>query len=200
MARHFTNKIYLSNDIENIIKNSDFLGKGNNGVVYKINNEKIIKIFNSKDVCNTELEILKRSSGCKSFPQVYDYGEFYIIRDFVEGVRLDKYLNKNPINKEIVQNIVNLIDEFKSLNYKKLDIRCKDLYLQSDFSLKVIDPKDNYSRKMSFPRHLMKGIYKRNQIGDFFYYLREINMDLYNSWKNQFKEYAKDLSSKDMPK
>lgn len=193
MSRHFTNKIYLSEDIENLIKVSEFLGKGNNGVVYKVDEKKIIKIFNEEKVCKKELEILKASSKCVPFPKVYDYGEYFIIRDFVDGVRLDKYLNKNLINAEIVQSIVNLIKDFKRLNYKKLDIRCKDLYVQKDFTLKVIDPKNNYSKTMNFPRHLMKGIYKRNQLGYFLFYLRQIDKELYEKWKMQFRLYIDSL-------
>lgn len=193
MSRHFTNKIYLSEDIENLIKASEFLGKGNNGVVYRIDEKKIIKVFNEEKVCKTELEILKGSSRCASFPQVYGYGDYFIIRDFVEGIRLDKYLNRNPINREIVQSIVDLIEDFKKLHYKKLDIRCKDLYVQEDFSLRVIDPKDNYHKTMNFPRHLMKGIYKRNQIGYFFFYLHQIDKELCEKWKKQFKEYVNSL-------
>lgn len=193
MSRHFTNKIYLSEDIENLIKASKFLGKGNNGVVYRIDEKKIIKVFNEEKVCKTELEILKASSECASFPQVYGYGDYFIIRDFVEGVRLDKYLNRNPMNREIVQSIVDLIMDFKRLRYKKLDIRCKDLYVQEDFSLRVIDPKDNYRKIMSYPQHLMKGIYKRNQIGYFFFYLHQIDKELCEKWKKQFKQYVSSL-------
>jgi hypothetical protein len=41
VSRHFTNPIYLSNRIETVIKNSEYLGKGNNGVVYRIDEHKI---------------------------------------------------------------------------------------------------------------------------------------------------------------
>lgn len=194
MSRHFTNKIYLSEDIENLIRISEFLGKGNNGVVYRIDEQKIIKIFNEEKVCKKELAILKASSKCASFPQVYGYGDFFIIRDFVEGIRLDKYLSNNLINREIVQSIVELIRDFKRLHYKKLDIRCKDLYVQKDFSLRVIDPKNNYSKTMDYPRHLMKGIYKRDQIGYFFFFLQQIDYELCDKWKKQFQEYLNSLS------
>lgn len=194
MSRHFTNKIYLSEEIENIIKGSAFLGKGNNGVVYKIDETKIIKVFNEEKVCKKELEILKGSSKCSSFPRVYDYGDYFIIREMVEGIRLDKYLNNYPINHEIVQSIVELIKEFKKLNYKKLDIRCKDLYVQKDFTLRVIDPKNNYTKTMNYPRHLMKGIYKRNQIGYFFFYLNQIDKELCEKWKTQFRQYVSSLN------
>ncbi|MEG0306575.1 MAG: protein kinase [Clostridium sp.] len=189
MSRHFTNQIYFSDEIEDIIRSSEFLGKGNNGVVYKINPTTIIKLFNEKIVCRTEYEILKASSVCKSFPDVFSYGDYFIVREFVDGVRMDKYLNHNPLNNILVKNIVNLIEDFKMLNYTKLDIRCKDLYVQSDFTIKVIDPKDNFDRYMPYPQHLMKGIYKRNSLGEFFYYLYSIDIKLYESWTEKFKYY-----------
>lgn len=189
MARHFTNKIYLSEEIENLIKTSEFLGKGNNGVVYRIDSKTIIKIFNEKKVCIKEHSILEASCSCASFPAVYDHGDFYILREYVDGIRLDKYLDRNPLNRTIVKSIVSLIEDFKRLKYKKLDIRCKDLYVQNDFSLKVIDPKNNYNKEMDFPRHLMKGIYKRDRIGEFFYYLYSIDINLYAEWRKKFKNY-----------
>ncbi|MEG1255673.1 protein kinase [Clostridium sp.] len=200
MSRHFTNRIYLSDEVETIIKSSEFLGKGNNGVVYQINSNTIIKIFNDEDVCKTEYEILKASSKCSSFPQVFDYGDYFIIREFVDGIRMDKYLNHNPLNQKLVQSIVDLIKDFDRLKYKKLDIRCKDLYVQNDFSIKVIDPKDNFDRYMPYPRHLMKGIYKRDSLGEFFYYLYNIDNKLYESWKEKFKHYLEqnDLTKKNI--
>ena len=123
MSRHFTNAIYLSDEVENIIRSSNFLGKGNNGVVYRIDTHKIIKIFNDEEVCKTEYEILKVSMHCPSFPKVFDYGDYFIIREFVDGVRLDKYLNHNPLNQKLVISLVDLINNFKELGYKKLDIR-----------------------------------------------------------------------------
>ncbi len=189
MSRHFTNKIYLSEEVENIIRSSKFIGKGNNGVVYRIDAHKIIKIFNDKKVCETEYDILKASSKCVSFPQVFEYGDYFIVREFVDGIRLDKHLNHNPLNYELVYNLVKLIKNFEKLNYKKLDIRCKDLYVQEDFSIKVIDPKNNFDKIMPYPQHLMRGIYKRDSIGEFFFYLRRIDIKLYESWREKFKYY-----------
>lgn len=189
MSRHFTNAIYLSQEIEEIIRKADYLGKGNNGVVYRINDRTIIKIFNEKKVCQKEKEILIASQKCSNFPKVFEYGEYYIVREFVDGIRLDKYLRHNCLNKTIVMNLVNLINRFKELNYKKLDIRCKDLYIQEDYSLKIIDPKNNYDRVEDYPRHLMKGIFKRGRIGEFFYYLWGIDEELYKLWSSKFKIY-----------
>ena len=189
MSRHFTNPIYLSNRIENVIKNSEYLGKGNNGVVYRIDEHKIIKIFNDEKVCKKEYEVLVRSKKCHSFPKVYGYGRFYIIRDFVDGVRLDKYLRHNDLNFELTKSIVKLMKDFKKMHYRKIDIRCKDLYVQKDFSIKVIDPKNNFDRDVRYPRHLMKGMHKRNKLGQFLFYVNAIDTHLYEHWSEKVSLY-----------
>lgn len=189
MSRHFTNPIYLSNRIETIIKNSEYLGKGNNGVVYKIDEHKIIKIFNDEKVCKKEYEVLIKSKRCNSFPKVYGYGDFYIIRDFVDGIRLDKYLRHNDLNLELTKSIVNLMKDFKRMHYKKIDIRCKDLYVQDDFSIKVIDPKNNFDREVPYPRHLMKGMHKRDKLDQFLFYVSRIDKHLYKLWSEKVSLY-----------
>jgi hypothetical protein len=189
VSRHFTNPILLSERIENIIRSSECLGKGNNGVVYRIDEHTIIKIFNDKKVCQKEYEVLRRSRKCSSFPKVYDSGKHYIIRDYVDGIRLDKYLNKYNFNLELTKSIVSLIKDFKKLHYRKIDIRCKDLYVQKDFSIKVIDPKNNFDRHIPYPRHLMKGIHKRNRLEEFLFFVREIEPQLYEYWSNNIVIY-----------
>ncbi|NEU06557.1 protein kinase [Clostridium senegalense] len=189
MTRPFNNPIYLSRRIEEMIKTSEYLGKGNNGVVYLLPDNKIIKIFNCTKVCKMEYETLVKSRKSKYFPKAYEHGSHYIIRDYVGGVRLDKYLRKNPINREIAEHIVNLYKDFKKLGYKRLDIRCKDLYVQEDFSLKVIDPKNQYKKRVSYPRHLMKGMDSRNRLEEFLSFLKDIDKKLYDDWSSKIYIY-----------
>ena len=54
-------------------------------------------------------------------------------------------------------NLYKLINEMKRLKFSKLDARCRDIYIDENENLKVIDPKQCYAkRRISFPRHLMK--------------------------------------------
>lgn len=196
MTRRFYNPILLNERVEKIIRESEFLGNGNNGVVYRIDEHTIIKIFNEPEVCKTEYDILTRSQHSASFPKVYELGEYYIIRDFIGGVRMDKYLNRNLMNEKLCESLFGLIKEFKNLGYTKVDIRCKDLYVQKDFSVKVIDPKDNYSRIMSYPRHLMKGIDKRKSLNIFLKYIETIDPSLSESWGSQYQVYKEHYTKK----
>ena len=196
MTRKFSNPIYLSEEAEAIIKSSEFLGEGNNGVVYLLPDKKrIIKIFNEAKVCKQECQTLLKSKDSIFFPKVYSYGEYYIVRDFVDGKRLDKYLKTHSVNETMVRNILAMLDDFKKLGYKRIDIRCKDIFVNKNLSLMIIDPKNQYSKTVTYPRHLLKGIYKKNALNDFFYYLEKINPLLYYDWRKRISIYL--FSKKD---
>src|SRR5665647_11771 len=120
--------IQLNSKVEKMLKTSEFLGSGHNGIVYLLPNNRVIKIFKNKKVCQGEYSIFIKTRKSKYFPKVYEHGDYYIVRDFASGQRLDKYIKKHGINKKISLNIIKLIEEFKKLKFNRLDIRCKDLY------------------------------------------------------------------------
>ncbi|MGK0466772.1 MAG: serine/threonine protein kinase [Clostridium sp.] len=181
--------IRLNSRVEKILRTSQFLGSGHNGIVYLLPDNRVIKIFKNKKVCETEYNILRRTRGSKYFPKVYERGSYYIIRDYASGQRLDKYIKRHGINSQISRNIVKLICEFKKLKFNKLDIRCKDLYLKEDFSIMVIDPKNNYSKKVIYPRHLMKGLNRLGVIEEFLSVVHEVDFGFYKLWNFRFKQY-----------
>jgi hypothetical protein len=181
--------IQLDNKAEKMLRESEFLGSGHNGIVYLLPNKRVIKIFKDKKVCETEYNIFMKTRRSKNFPKIYEHGAYYIVRDFASGERLDKYIKKHGINKEITRNLMKLIEEFKTLNFKKLDIRCKDLYLKSDLSITVIDPKNNYSKKVIYPRHLMKGLYHLGVLHDFLTVVNIESPKTYELWNFRFKQY-----------
>jgi RIO-like serine/threonine protein kinase len=181
--------IQLNSKVEKMLRISEFLGAGHNGIVYSLPNKRVIKIFKSRKVCAQEYNIFIRTKKSKFFPMVYEHGPYYIVRDYVSGYRLDKYIKKHGINKEICISIVTLIEEFKRLKFKRLDIRCKDLYLKDDFSITVIDPKNNYSKKVIYPRHLMKGLNNLGVIDKFLSVVKEDYPKTYELWNFNFKQY-----------
>ncbi|APM39675.1 serine/threonine protein kinase [Clostridium kluyveri] len=189
MARRDGYYVQLDETAENMLRAGDFLGCGHNGIVYLLKDNKVIKIFKDKDICKNEYELLKKTEKSKYFPQVYSHGPYYIIKDYVPGERLDYYIRKNGINKKISCEIIKLLMEFKELEFTKLDIRCKDLYIDNDFSIKVIDPRNNYSRGGNYPRHLMKGLYKLGVLDEFLKIVKEQYNEVYREWSFKIKRY-----------
>lgn len=167
MKKNFAYSADFDEYTEKLFREAKYLGEGHNGVVYELPNKKAIKIFLRKKVCNDEGSILAKTNGSKYFPYMYKRGKFYVIRDLVDGIRLDKHIKENGLSERLVRNIYELLLEFKRLKFKKLDIRCKDVYVSEDEKLMIIDPKKAYSRKVDYPRHLMKGLCKVGVLDEF---------------------------------
>jgi hypothetical protein len=87
------------------INKLQLLGSGTQGKVYKINSNQCIKIFKKKQVCKDELSTLLMAQTNPHFPKLYSYGERHIIREYIDGIELDKYLLSNPLTSDISNKI-----------------------------------------------------------------------------------------------
>ena len=182
----------ISSNLEKSLKEAELLGEGHNGVVFLIKNNKAIKIFRRMSVWKDESSILKRVRKSRFFPRIYEAKPGYIIREYVYGVRLDKYLRRGNLDEELCKELYLMILEFERLGFKRIDIRCKDIYIQDDYTLKIIDPKNNYKKRVSFPRHLFKGLFKRDELNRFLNYVAEIDEKRAHIWREKFEIYAED--------
>jgi predicted Ser/Thr protein kinase len=190
MKKNFAYSADFDEVTEKLFREAVYLGEGNNGVVYELPNRKAIKIFLKKKVCNDEGSILAKTNGSKYFPRLYKRGNLYVIRDLVDGKRLDKYIRQNGLSEKLIKNIYELLLEFKKLKFKKLDVRCKDVYVSDNEKLMIIDPKKAYSRNVDYPRHLMKGLYKVGALDEFLTEIRKINLKKATLWELKFLRYC----------
>lgn len=193
MSKNFDYSLrYVSNSLEKDLMKGEFLGEGHNGVVFLLKNNRVIKIFRRMNVWKDESSILKRVRKSRFFPKIYETKEGYIIREYVEGVRLDKYLRNENLDRDLCKELYLMILEFEKLGFKRIDIRCKDIYIQNNYKLKIIDPKNNYKKKVSFPRHLFKGLFKRDELNRFLSYVDEVDKKRAHIWREKFELYAED--------
>lgn len=190
MKKNFAYSVDFDETTEKLFREANYLGEGHNGVVYELPDRKAIKIFLRKKVCNDEGSILAKTNGSKYFPYMYKRGKFYVIRDLVEGKRLDNHVKENGLSERMIKNIFELLIEFKRLKFKKLDVRCKDIYVSSNEKLMIIDPKKAYSRKIDYPRHLMKGLNKIGVLEEFLEGIRKIDSKKAIEWQLKFRRYC----------
>ncbi|MGG7057757.1 protein kinase [Clostridium nigeriense] len=191
MPRTYSYSADFDAETEELFKEAIFLGEGHNGIVYELPNDKAIKIFQETKCCKEEGDTLKKVSKSKYFPRVYNMGKYYIVRDKVDGNRLDHYIKKKGFNYEIAEGLYNLIEEFKKLKFTKLDARCRDIYITNDNKVMVIDPKQCYKRKVNYPRHLMKGLEKAGVLESFLEDIRLIDKKVAKDWQKRYNQYLK---------
>lgn len=190
MKKNFAYSADFDENTEKLFREATYLGQGHNGIVYELPDKKAIKIFLKSKVCNDEGNILSKTNGSKYFPRLYKKGRLYVIRDLVEGNRLDKYIKHNGLNDGLISSIFELLLEFERLRFKRLDVRCKDVYVLDNKNLMIIDPKKAYVRRVDYPRHLMKGLNKIGALENFFNGVKKIDSKKAVIWELKFKRYC----------
>jgi len=195
MKKNFAYSTDFDENTERLFREANYLGQGHNGIVYELPDKKAIKIFLRKKVCNDEGNILSKTNGSKYFPRLYKKGKLYVIRDLVEGNRLDKYIKHNGLSEMLITNIFDLLLEFERLRFKRLDVRCKDIYVLDNGSLMIIDPKKAYTRNVDYPRHLMKGLNKIGVLEKFLKGIKKVDLKKAVSWELKFKRYCESSNS-----
>ena len=111
-------------------------------------------------VWKDESSILKRVRKSRFFPRIYESKPGYIIREYVDGVRLDKYLRRGNLDEELCKELYLMILEFERLGFKRIDIRCKDIYIQDDYTLKIMILKITIKREYHFQGIFLRGFLK----------------------------------------
>ncbi len=196
MSKNFDYSLDIPKSLERELRSAKYIGQGHNGIIFMLSNKKIVKIFRKITAWEDESYILKRVNRSRFFPKIYESGPKYIIREYVDGIRLDKYLVTNNINDKICEELYDMLKEFEKLNFTRLDIRCKDLFVQKDYSIKIIDPKNNYKKVVMYPRHLMKGLEKREALDYFLSYVEKKSFGDYIFWKYKFDSYIDEFKEK----
>lgn len=129
--------IKLSPDIN--IKNLEFIGKGTQGKVYRIDSKKCLKIFKSKKSCKNELQTLVIAQGDIHFPKLYEYGSNYIIREYINGIELNEYLSKQKLTPELSNELIILYESMVKVGYTRHDAAIFHIFVMPSGELKLID-------------------------------------------------------------
>lgn len=163
-----------------------FLGQGRNGKVYLLPNGKALKIFFKEENCKHEYDILKSVEGSKYFPKVYEYGINCLIRDYIGGILIKNYIRQYGLSVNLAKNLIELIENFRNLGFTRLDIRCEHIFIQQDETIKIIDPRQTYTKIIPYPHSILKTLNKLDVLDDFFNILKNTSIKLYEDWNTRY--------------
>jgi predicted Ser/Thr protein kinase len=159
------------------------VGKGSQGKVYLINPQLCIKVYHRKEFLPLELEILLKAKYEPQFPKVYEWGDDYMIREYIPGVSLGEYLRRNPLTEDLTRQIAELFLAFERLGFNRLDTRMAHLILTPEGRIKAIDPANAMRKHGLYPRKFLSQLSDLKCKETFFRYLQRINPILYQRWR-----------------
>lgn len=183
-------KITLSPDIN--IKDLEFIGKGTQGKVYRIDSQKCIKIFKSKKTCEEEVKTLLMAQADIHFPRLYQCGSNYIIREYINGIELNEYLSKQKLTPGLSSKLIELYEAMVKVGYARHDAAIFHILVMPYGELKLIDTAKAMKKKSVIPNLLISGLEDLGYKEDFFNFLKSNRPDLYTQWINYSrKKYKK---------
>jgi len=164
------------------------IGKGRQGAVFQFSDEICVKVFGNKEDCEREHYALTLGQHTNLFPEVYEKGPLYIAMEIIKGVDLREYLQSHPLTEELSMKLINMLITFKEIGYDRIDHHKRQIYLQPDGNLKVIDVARTVwrDRVYPYPRKLLTSFgeeYKEL----FLSHVQALSPELYEEWKHYIR-------------
>ncbi|WP_278600046.1 hypothetical protein [Clostridium tertium] len=164
------------------INELQLLGSGTQGKVYKIDTEKCIKIFKKKQSCRNEIHTLLMAQTNSHFPKIYSYGEKHIIREYIDGTELNKYLLSRPLTSDISSKIIEIYEAMYSIGFTRLDSALFHIFLTPLNDIKLIDTAKAMKKKTVYPKLIIKGLNNLGYKEDFLNFVETERPEIYSRW------------------
>jgi hypothetical protein len=105
------------------------------------------------------------------------------VMEIIRGVDLREYLQSQPLTEALSAKLIEMLITFKKIGYERIDHHKRQIYLQSDGSLKVIDVARTIwrDRVYPYPRKLLTSLGEENK-AIFMAHVQEMAPELYAEW------------------
>ena len=173
------------------IKKCKFIGKGHEGRVYLTPEGFALKIFYKNKNAHDEVKILEKVKNSRFFPNVLFIADKMVLREYISGENLGSYLYKHGLSYNIAVEIIELVEEFKKLNFTRINIRSAHIFIDSNEKIKVIDPRKPYIKNTPYPKDIIHVLVKLKLFDDFLKYLAEYKPSLLKYWSLGYDYYIK---------
>lgn len=178
------------------------MGKGRQGAVFQLTNDICVKVFGNTEDCDREYYALSLGQHTSLFPKLYGKGPLYIVMEIIRGVDLREYLQSQPLTKSLSAKLIGMLVVFKSIGYERIDHHKRQIYLQPDGSLKVIDVARTIwrDRVYPYPRKLLTSLGEKNK-EIFLAHVQEMAPELYAEWLHyiRMEEISRQITEKLLP-
>ena len=166
--------------------NYPLLGRGAQGAVFKISDNRCVKIYVSNELMAKEYSSYQATKDSPLVLKIYETGANYIIMDYLQGPSLDKYLQgMGMIPKWVTKQILSVLKEMKRLHFTRIDSFLRHIYIYRNHKVKIIDLVNSYTVREPFPSRLFGDLKRLGLLNDFLKQVKELDPKLYIKWQNR---------------
>jgi predicted Ser/Thr protein kinase len=169
--------------------NYPLIGMGAQGAVFKLSEERCVKIYSNTLQAKMELEALKAGQHLAFFPRLFGYGENYIVMEYFNAPTLKEYLrNCTYIPESITRKLLYILGEMRKAQFTMVDAPLRHIFVLENEELKVIDHVNAFKRVHPVPLKLLRDLNMMLLKESFLSQVRKFERDTYQTWQRYFDE------------
>ncbi|WP_226086284.1 hypothetical protein [Mesobacillus sp. S13] len=161
------------------------IGKGHQGAVYRISEDKCVKIYGKPDHCKQEKEVLLSNQDLPFIPKVYETGQNYIVMEYLRGANLNQYLKKqDSLSEEITKRLLDILTAMKNSGFKQIDAPLRHIFLTNQ-GFKFVDHVYSYTRVQDRPLELFQNLHERGYLEAFLEQVKALDPKTHAKWTSE---------------
>ena len=167
--------------------NYPLIGMGSQGAVFKLSEDKCIKIYTDQLQAKMEAEAIKAGQHLPFMPRLYESGPNYIVIEYFNAPTLKEYLrNCTYIPESIVKKLLYVLNELKKAKFTMIDAPLRHIFIVGNEELKVIDHVNSFKRIHPVPLKLLRDLKIILLKDSFLAQVKKIEPSTFNEWENYF--------------
>lgn len=170
------------------------IGMGAQGAVFKLSEDKCVKIYSDPVQAKMEEEALEAGKHLPFMPLVYDTGLNYIVMEYFNAPTLKEYLrNCTYIPDSIVKKLLYILKELKQAKFTMIDAPLRHIFVVGNEELKVIDHVNSFKRMHPVPLKLLRDLKIILLKDSFLNQVKKLEPDTFNEWEDYFNQNSLDF-------
>ncbi|WP_071393138.1 hypothetical protein [Bacillus tuaregi] len=158
------------------------IGKGHQGAVYRIAEDKCVKIYGSIDHCKQEKDVLLKNKKLPFIPQVYETGPNYVVMEYLLGPNLNAYLKKQQeLSEDISRRLLDILTLMKKAGFKQIDAPLRHIFVTND-GFKMVDHVYSFTRPQDRPLELFQNLHERGFLDTFLEHVKQMDSKTHAEW------------------
>ncbi|MFE0504325.1 hypothetical protein ACWF7H_02940 [Peribacillus butanolivorans] len=158
------------------------IGKGHQGAVYRVSEDKCVKLYGKTEHANQEQKVLLSSQNLPFIPKVFETGPNYILMEYLLGPDLNTFLKKQSVlSEDITRRLLYILKTMEKSGFKQIDAPLRHIIITNN-GFKLVDHVYSFSREQKRPLELFKDLRERNFLDSFLEQVQAIDPDTHAEW------------------
>ena len=158
-----------------------YIGGSDNSSTYLMKDNKVVKIYQDPSKCKRDYNLMTSAPLVYVFPQIYDFFGHYLVRDYIKGTCLKKYIIKNGLNDIATIKLIKFLEKIYNYKIKHLGIDLNNIFITNTNEFILVDAEYTTCNEDIFDK-LFNDFNNLNVLHKFLAITKNYNISLYNKW------------------